>query len=226
MAVTSYNGWAASPNPSAIGINAAWAPLGQRFPGGVKSGDVETVFTYLVHQLHARVEPIDRDAIKDEWGYYYKQSANSPSLLSCHSSGTAIDYNATRHPNRVRGTWTPTQMAEIRRILAELGGVVRWLALTADGGSARSTPDEMHFEIHGSPGQVAAVASRLRSQQGDELTMAQIDDIMAKLDVIHSEQTKQHSRVIELLEGLPARFRSTVYTARDGLAKLIRDLHG
>jgi hypothetical protein len=64
------------------------------------------------------------------------------------------------------------------------------------------------------------------SSQEDELTMAQIDEIMAKLEVIHTEQTKQHSRVVELLDAIPVKVRNTVYTARDGLAKLIRELHG
>lgn len=155
--VLSYNGWTASPDPDAIGINTAWEPIpGHRFPGGVKAGDVETVLTYVVRQLDARVEPIDRDAIKDEWGWHYKVSANSPDTISNHSSGTAFDYNATRHPNGHRGTFTPAQVAKIREIQAEVGGVVRWL------GDATRTADEMHFEIHGTPGQVAEVAARLR----------------------------------------------------------------
>ena len=33
----------------------------------------------------------------------------------------------------------------------------------------------------------------------DELTVAQYDEIMAKLEVMHTEQTKQHARVVELL---------------------------
>lgn len=154
---TSYNGWPASRSALLIGINQRWEPIpGHRFPGGCKRGDVETVLTYVVRQLHARVERIDRDAIKDEWGWYYKPSANSPHTLSCHSSGTAFDYNATRHPNGRRGTWTRGQVAEIREILAECGGVVRWL------GDASRVPDEMHFEIRGTRSQVAAVAARLR----------------------------------------------------------------
>lgn len=155
---TSYNGWQASQNPDAIGINRAWEPIpGHRFPGGVKSGDVETVMTYLVRQLDARVEPIEMYPPGDEWGYHYKQSANSPRLLSCHSSGTAIDYNATRHPNGKRGTWTSVQVSVIRSILNEVSGVVRWL------GDASGTADEMHFEIHGSPTQVATAARNLAS---------------------------------------------------------------
>lgn len=154
---TSYNGWFASSNPDAIGVNPDWEPIpGHRFPGGIRGGDVEEVFTYLVVQLDARVEPIEHYAPGDEWGYFFKFSANSPSLLSCHSSATAIDYNATRHPNGVRGTWTAQQVAEIREILAELDGVIHWLY------DATGTPDEMHFETRASQAQVTAVANKLR----------------------------------------------------------------
>jgi len=150
----SYNGWFASSNPALIGINTTWEPIkGHRFPGGVKSGDVETVMTYLVRQLDARVEPIEEYPPGDEWGWYYKMSANAPSAISCHSSGTAIDYNATQHPNRVKFTWTQAQTREIHRILDELDGVVRWL----------EGFDEMHFEIRATPAQVAAVARRLKA---------------------------------------------------------------
>lgn len=154
---TSYNGWPASKDPRAIGIDPTWAPLGHRFPGGVKAGDVAVIFMYLVLQLDARVEPIDRDAIKDEWGWFFKMSANSPALVSCHASGTGIDYNATRHPNGVHKTWSPLQVVAIHTILAELDGVVRWL------GDATGTIDAMHFEIRkGVEAKVAQVAARLR----------------------------------------------------------------
>lgn len=154
---TSYNGWPASRDPKAIGIDPTFAPCGHRFPGGVKRGDVATLLAYVVEQLDARVEPIDRDAVADEWGYVYKASANSPNLLSCHSSGTAIDYNATRHPNGVHGTWTPTQVTEIRRILAECSGAVRWL------GDATGKVDAMHFEIRGDAAAVARAVAALPS---------------------------------------------------------------
>src|SRR5690242_5082618 len=123
---TSYNGWKASRDPSVIGIDEDWEPVkGHKFPGGIKSGDVETVMTYLVRALHNYVEPIDETASKDEWGWFYKPSANDPTKLSCHSSGTAFDYNATQHPNGVPAsrTWTKDQIAAIRRILAFIGCV-------------------------------------------------------------------------------------------------------
>jgi hypothetical protein len=151
----SYNGWTASSNPDAIGINRTWEPVpGHRFPGGVKAGDVETVFTYLVRQLDARVEPIEHYPAGDEWGYNYRHNVNNPLSLSCHASGTAIDYNATRHPNRVPYTWTAAQAREIHRILDELDGVIRWL----------EGFDEMHFEVRGSTTAVRAVADRLRAK--------------------------------------------------------------
>jgi hypothetical protein len=88
------------------------------------------------------------------WGFSFRQNRNAANL-SCHSSATAIDLNAPRHPNGKRGTFTKAQVAEIRRILAEVGNVVRW------GGDFAGTPDEMHFEIVASPATVGMVAGRL-----------------------------------------------------------------
>ena len=150
---SSYNGWEASRDPRVIGINPAWEPIkGHKFPGGTKSGDVQTVFTYLVQNLDARVEAIEEYPPGDEWGYNYRPNVNNPSTLSCHASGTAIDYNATQHPNDVDFTWSQAQAREIHKILDELGGVVRWL----------EGHDEMHFEIRGTAAQVAVVAKKLR----------------------------------------------------------------
>lgn len=145
----SYNGWYASSNPGVIGISS-FDPLGVPFPSGVKGGDVEVVFDYLVRQLHLRVEPIMRDP--GCWGYYYRYNVNNPSSLSCHASGTAIDYNAPKHPNGVGGTWSASEKAEIKQILAELDYVIRWL----------EGYDEMHFEIRSGADAVKRVADKIR----------------------------------------------------------------
>jgi hypothetical protein len=154
---TSYNGWRASKDPGAIDIDPGFTAAGRTFPGGVKRGPVSVVLRYVVEQFDKRVEEVDLDDPGDEWGYTYKPSANSPNLLSCHSSGTAVDINATRHPNGTHPskTFTPTQISEIRAILAEVDGVVRWL------GDATGTPDPMHFEIRGDAVEVARVAGRI-----------------------------------------------------------------
>jgi len=141
----SYNGFKASPNPADFGgLDNSYVPgSGAKLAPGVRAGDVATVLFYVAGQLDARVEDGDLYPQGDEWGYSYRPSKNSAALLSCHSSATAFDWNATRHPNGKRGTFTAAQVAEIRNILAEVDALVYW------GGDAwgNGTPDEMHFEI-------------------------------------------------------------------------------
>lgn len=167
----SYNGWPANSAPSAIGI-VPFHPMGVTgfrnggFPTGIKGGDVATVFTHLVERLHAEAEPMLSDPATGQlgygcWSYEYRANVNNPSQLSCHASGTAIDYNAPKHPNGTtvasgRSGWSIRSVPAVRAILADLGGVVRWL----EGN------DPMHFEIHGTAAQVAAVAARLRRIPG------------------------------------------------------------
>ena len=139
----SYNGWPANSDPNAIGVVKS-----QWFPGGVKDGDVATVLRYVVEQLHARVEPIIDGW---NWGYTYKQNVNNPSSLSCHASGTAVDYNAPNHPNGSAGTFTDDQVGTIYAILDECQGAVSWL----------EGYDEMHFEIQVDAGTLAAIAAQL-----------------------------------------------------------------
>lgn len=152
---TSYNNWPASRNPAEINVNTNWEPIkGHKFPGGTKGGDVEVVMTYLVVNLDKRVEPIEEYPPGDEWGYNYRPNVNNPNVLSCHASATAIDYNATQHPNQVDYTWTREQTRVIHQIIDdELDGVIKWL----------EGYDEMHFEIRGTPAQVAAVAKKIRA---------------------------------------------------------------
>ena len=164
---TSYNGWAASPNPSDIGVTA-FSVLGTKpfknggFPVGLKGGDVATIFRYLITRLHNEVEPMMVDPDTEMigygcWAFQYRANVNNPNVLSNHASGTAIDYNAPKHPNGTSvgsnggGGWTAAQVAKIRSILTDLGGVVRWL----------SSNDPMHFEIAAGAPAVAAVAARL-----------------------------------------------------------------
>lgn len=192
MTERSYNGWVASRDPDAIGI-VPFRVAGESFTPGVRGGHVETVFRYLCEQFHSRVEPLVRDAWHqaDDWGYYFRQNRNADNL-SCHSSGTAVDVNATRHPNGQRGTFTAAQVREIRQILAELDGVVGW------GGDFTGTPDEMHFEIRGTAAQVAAVARRLTTptSQEDDMTPeqdARLKRIEAFLDALTAKRLPDKS---------------------------------
>lgn len=139
----SYNGWPASPDKAEIGV----VPVDE-FPGGAKAGDVSTVLGYVARQLNARVEPFVSGW---GWGYTYKANVNNPSSLSCHASGTAIDWNAPDHPNGSSGTFTDSQVGEIYAILAEAQGAVDWL----------EGYDEMHFEICVNASDLAYVAAIL-----------------------------------------------------------------
>jgi hypothetical protein len=153
----SYNGWTSSPDPADFGGLSTLTVAGESFAPGVRAGDVHTVLEYVATQLHLRVEPVIATGFHsdDDWGYSYRKNVNGNNL-SCHASGTAIDYNATRHPNGKAGTFTSGQVAEIRRILTEVDGVVRW------GGDFTGTKDEMHFEICTNATTVAATATRIR----------------------------------------------------------------
>lgn len=149
---TSYNGWPCNSDKSAIDVVPFGDEFGLPFPGGVRDGDVKTVLGYVAVQLHERVEPC---VAGWDWGYEYRENVNNPGSMSCHASGTAIDYNAPNHPNGARGTFTNEQVATIRDILAEVGGAVQW------GGDYTGTADEMHFEIIVDAEYLAIVAAGL-----------------------------------------------------------------
>jgi hypothetical protein len=155
---TSYNGWPASPHPGDLGgldnRDVPGAPVGVKLAPGVRAGDVADVLFAFAGQFHAHVEQLKAGQC---WGYNFRVDTNDPKVLSCHASATAVDFNAPEHPNAKRGTFTPDQVTTLRAILAGFGGVIHW------GGDFVGTDDEMHFEIFGSPAQVAAVAARLRN---------------------------------------------------------------
>ena len=140
---TSYNGWPANSDKAAIGVVSS-----DYFPGGAKAGDVTIVLGYVARQLDARVEPFVGGW---GWGYTYKANVNNPSQLSCHASGTAIDWNAPDHPNGASGTFTEAQRGQIYAILDEVQGAVSWL----------EGYDEMHFEICVGADDLAYVAAIL-----------------------------------------------------------------
>ncbi len=155
--VSSYNGWTAGSGWSVKGGQLEPVIVaGEPFAPGVRKGDVAVVLRHVAEQLHRRVEPITKGHAADDWGYNYRLNRNANNL-SCHSSGTAIDFNAARHPNGKSGTFTATQVREIRKILAEVNNTVRW------GGDFSGTKDEMHFEILGSSTAVAAAARKIRT---------------------------------------------------------------
>jgi hypothetical protein len=154
---TSQNGWSASPNlqlrPLVVG--------GCAFVPGIRDDDVvHTVLEYVLTQFHERVERLVNPGC---WGFSYRENRNDPNSLSNHSSATAVDANAPQHPNGVptARTFSAAQIAEVHKILAEVGHVVRW------GGDYTGTPDAMHFEINANREAVARVAATIREGDSD-----------------------------------------------------------
>jgi hypothetical protein len=145
---TSYNGWTVGTPASAIGVQNYTVP-GTNVVLPIRSGDVATVLLYVAQRFNNEVETLDRSQC---WGYDYRPNVNNPSVWSNHASGTAIDLNAVNHPNGVSGTFTATQTAAVRQILAFCGNVVYW------GEDYRGTVDGMHFEINVPPGSAELTA--------------------------------------------------------------------
>jgi hypothetical protein len=151
QAATSQNGWSAGSSSvvplSTLSVGAA------TFPAGVRRGDVHVVLGYVARRFDREVEALVKGWC---WGHSYRVISSSTSL-SNHSSGTAIDLNAPRHPLGRSGTFSATQRSHIRSILNSCNGVVRW------GGDYSGRKDEMHFEINVRPGdpRLAALAKRI-----------------------------------------------------------------
>ncbi len=151
QAATSQNGWSAGSSAvvplDALSVGAA------TFPAGVRRGDVHVVLGYVARRFDREVEALVKGWC---WGHSYRVISGSTSL-SNHSSGTAIDLNAPRHPLGKSGTFSATQRSHIRSILNSCNGVVRW------GGDYSGRKDEMHFEINVRPGdtRLAALAKRI-----------------------------------------------------------------
>lgn len=150
----SYNGWSASPTPSDFGglDNRVVPGTSVKLAPGVRNGDVATVLFYVAEQLNARVEKAISPGC---WGYSFRPNTNNPSQLSCHASATCFDWNAPKHPNGKKNTFTKEQYDEIDKILGE----VDWVVVQLRG------YDEMHFEINKNAAKVAVVAARLRGRK-------------------------------------------------------------
>jgi hypothetical protein len=90
-------------------------------------------------EFHKLIEPIDAGTL-DDWGYAFRMVRGSTDRLSCHSSGTAIDLNATKHPLGKYDTFPAEKVPMIRALAKKYG--LKW------GGDFKSRPDDMHFEVN------------------------------------------------------------------------------
>ena len=151
--MNSANGWPASKDRAAIGIKSFPVPGTQ-----LKLACAESVAPLLIGfaaEFNRLIEQID-GGTPDDWGYAFRDIRGNVGKLSNHSSGTAIDLNATRHPLGKVGTF-PNEKVPMIRALAKKYGLI-W------GGDYRNRKDEMHFEIALPPAKVAALIAKLEKE--------------------------------------------------------------
>ena len=150
MILKSYNGYPASKDPEEIKIKSY----------GVKGTDrklkcaesVGPLLAAFAAEFHELIEPIDEGTF-DEWGYAFRMVRGTTDKLSCHSSGTAIDLNATKHPLGKAGTFPAEKVPMIRALAKKYG--LKW------GGDFKSRPDDMHFEVEATPSKAQALIKSL-----------------------------------------------------------------
>jgi len=155
MTLTSYNGWPASKEPAEIGIKSYAVP-----GTTLKLRCAEKVAPLLIGfaaEFHELIEPLDEGGL-DDWGWCYRDVRNVPGKLSNHSSGTAIDLNASKHPLGKAGTFEAGKVPMLKALAKKY-------ALTWGGQWTRR--DEMHYEISINEAQVAALITKLGLEKSE-----------------------------------------------------------
>ena len=133
---TSYNGYPASKDPAAINIKSYLVRGTDRKLKCAES--VGPLLAAFAAEFHELIEPIDEGTF-DDWGYCYRMVRGDATKLSNHSSGTAIDLNATHHALGKVGTFPAEKVPMIRALAKKYG--LKW------GGDYKNRKDEMHFEV-------------------------------------------------------------------------------
>jgi hypothetical protein len=110
----------------------------------LRNGSAGFLLCHFILWFHDNVEKLNKEGeVWDEWGYAYRPVRGSETNLSNHSSGTAVDLNATKHVLGKVNTFGPVRRAWIRTYLYFFyRRTIRW------GGDYAGRKDEMHFEIN------------------------------------------------------------------------------
>ena len=147
--LTSYNGWPASKDPAEIGIKSYAVP-----GTTIKLRCAEKVAPLLISfaaEFHNLIEPLDHGAL-DDWGYCFRDVRGVPGKLSNHSSGTALDLNASKRPLGKVGTFEASKVPMLKALAKKYG--LTW-------GGEWTRRDEMHVEVSLDAVKVAALITKL-----------------------------------------------------------------
>lgn len=152
------NGWTVDPKTQTIWANGLMT--------SVRAGDVATVLEYIAQQWH-RVEKLTTF-------HGYRSSTTNAAIGgdngSNHISGTATDLNGWKHPYEGGRGWrdqgfTTRQVAEVRKILAEVNGTTSTTTGVIEWGYdyAPRWRDGMHFQVRrgSTTGGIRAAATRV-----------------------------------------------------------------
>ena len=151
----SYNGWPASKDQAEIGIKA-YKVEGTH----LKLRCAEKVAPLLINfakEFNELIEPLEGGAL-DDWGFCYRDVRNVPGKLSNHSSGTAIDLNASKHGLGKVGTFDAAKVPMLKALAKKYG--LTW-------GGEWTRPDPMHFEISIGPAKVAELITKLGLEKSE-----------------------------------------------------------
>lgn len=150
---TSQNGWPALDRSSDKLYK--WIIPGTNRHFLMRNGSAGFLLAHFILWYHEKVHRLDAPgSVWDEWAWAWRPIRGQEEGLSNHSSGTAVDLNATNYP---LGT-TLMKRWRILKILARLvffRGTIRW------GGQYQGRKDQMHFEINKPLGRVERLARRL-----------------------------------------------------------------
>jgi hypothetical protein len=130
----SQNGFPAHADRNAIGVRTFEVP-GRPDVRVPLRADIAPLILEFMRWWNVTIEPL---AVPGCWGHAFR-TIRGASRLSNHSSGTAADVNAPRHPLGAVGTVPAAKRAEISAKAAALG--LRW------GGDYKGRKDEMHVEV-------------------------------------------------------------------------------
>lgn len=122
----------------------------------LRPGHAGFLLTHLALFFHEEVEPLNTQAVWDDWGLAVRNVRDSNDV-SNHASGTAVDLNATLHPLGRHNTFSKEQITAVHKRLDFMKRTIRW------GQDYTGRIDGMHFEIIEDWDTVTQVAKRLQS---------------------------------------------------------------
>src|SRR5690349_22956058 len=97
----SQNGWPANDVSRTQSYNVPGTDRALR----LVKGPAGLLLVLVCAWVHKNVEAMTPDKEMDDWGYAERPIRGSTTTLSNHASGTAADFNSTKHPLGVVGTW-------------------------------------------------------------------------------------------------------------------------